>query len=245
MAFTPAFIAAGAPIYDAGTAFPASLEVDIADLPAGITTGDFLMVCAIAGVDTMATGFVSSDLTDAGYQTAGVRNAGGFSHWLFVWLGIYDPADFPVTVASTSTPTSGAWRIETAIWRPTGTVQALSGQYWKTAGPDGLGQLPADGTTGAVASTADGLVVQLAMDATDNMGAVVDAEGMTERHRQTAITNRVGGFVIADVQQGTRSSVFATYASGELTVQFTVTASDTPGTFGGSSISVGRARAWR
>lgn len=245
MAFTPAFIAAGAPIYDPATAFPASLDVDIADLPAGITTGDFLMVCAIAGVDYMPTGFVSSDLTDAGYQAAGVRNAGGFSHWLFVWLGIYDPADFPVTVASTSTPTAGAWRIETAIWRPTGTVQALSFQYWKTAGPDGLGQLPADGTSGAVASTVDGLVVQLAMDATDNMGAVVDAAAMTERHRRAAITNRVGGFVIADVQQGTRSSVFATYASGELTVQFTVTASDTPGTFGGSSISVGRARAWR
>ncbi len=243
MAFTPAFIAAGAPIYDAGTAFPASLEVDIADLPAGITTGDFLMVCAIAGVDTMASGFVSSDLTDAGYQANAVR--GGFSYWLHVWLGIYDPADFPVTVAKTATPNAGAWRIETAIWRPTGTVQALSGQYWKTAGPDGLGQLPADGTGGAAASTADGLVVQLAMDATDNMGAVVDAQEMTERHRQTAITNRVGGFVIADVQQGTRSPVFATYASGELTVQFTVTASDTPGTFGGSSISVGRARAWR
>lgn len=228
MAYTPEFKAAGAPIYDAVTAFPSSLTVDTTDLPAGIRTGDFLMVCAIAGVDSMATGFVSTDLTDAGFQAAGVRNAGGFSHWLFVWLGIYDPADFPVTVASTSTPTSGAWRIETAIWRPTGTVQTLSGQYWKTAGPDGLGQLPADGTSGAAASSAEGLVVQLAMDATDNMGAVVNAEGMTERHRQTAITNRVGGFVIADVLQGTRSAVFATYASGELTVQFTVTASDTP-----------------
>lgn len=244
MAFTPAFIAAGAPIYDPATAFPASLEVDIADLPAGIRTGDFLMVCAIGdNIAEPLTPVASTGLVNAGYQQNSTRD--GLGSWLVVWVGIYDPADFPVTIDDTASLAYGAWRIETAIWRPSGTVQTLTGQYWKAAGPSGLGQLPADGTGGAAASTADGLVVQLAMDQVFNVGAVVNAQSMTERHRQAAITNRVGGFVIADIPQSLSSGIFATYASGNLTVQFTVTASDTPGTFGGSSISVGRARAWR
>ncbi len=197
----PSFVGAGSPIYTAPFDPAASFTVTTGDLPATIQSNDLLFICVLnTGTGSALNpnnAYLSTDLTNAGYNSGGVRQGATLTVFQ-LFLGFYDPSDFPVTL--TRNPLSlvpTAARIETIAYRFVASVPTFSLPNVVTAGAS-ASQTTLPTTTDKQASHVGGRATQLTFQNSGNISAVVNARSTTERHRQTGITGFGGGLVVAD-----------------------------------------------
>jgi len=198
----PAFVGVGTPIYTAPFDSSAVFTVTTADLPSGIQTGDTLFVFILAtGSTDNLTPYLSTDLIAAGYSSAGVREPSTYTK-MYLHAGEYDPADFPASVARNSgSAAASAARIETVAYRHLDFTPTLTGQAYKTAGAYLDATLPSVAQiddSQATPTAAGGRILQVTFQDIGDIGIVSNGYTSIERHRQVAITNFGGGFVVAD-----------------------------------------------
>ena len=213
---TPSFVGAGTPIYTAPFDSSAGFTVTTGDLPSGIQTGDTLFVFILAtGSSDNLTPYLSTDLIAAGYNSIGVRQPSSYTK-MYLHVGEYDPADFPASVPRNSGSLAAlAARIETVAYRYLDFTPTLTGQaYYRTAGAYLNATLPSIALIDdfqATPTAAGGRILQVTFQDTGDIGIVSNGHSSEERHRQVAITNFGGGFVVADTI--TYSEPFIKYVS--------------------------------
>ncbi len=212
----PAFVGVGTPIYTAPFDSSAGFTVTTADLPSEIQSGDTLFVFILAtGSTDNLTPYLSTDLIAAGYSSNGVRQPSAYTK-MYLHVGEYDPADFPANVPRFGGSVAAlAARIETVAYRYLDFTPTLTGtQAYRTAGAYLDATLPSVAQiddSQATPTAAGGRILQVTFQDTGDIGIVSNGYTSIERHRQAAITNFGGGFVVADTI--TYSEPFIKYVS--------------------------------
>lgn len=228
MGYIPEWVGAGPVIYDSALTWPASLEITAASLPAGISTGDSLVlfVSASYGQKTFplpiddklgSFGGVSAwiPIDPAQFTSVGGTSTGYWQLWAYVMQ--YDESAFPFALtplkASDGTPyipvrTGGNYRAQMAAWTP----PLLYGDRDSGTAFNNATRIP-NGTTSVNLTDEFGVVIAAAaLPSSDTglggeIGAFFLANNFTEQHHEPPIQDHGGSLKIADYVPGGYGSV--------------------------------------